>query len=455
VPVSGSSRSLRVALAVVLVGAAGLAGCSNTGTASSAPTPSGRAPSGGTKQVEVDVPEGLRAAPFDQPRTLTVPTGFAISVYARLAGARFMTLTPDGAGLLVSRPGTGTVALIRPDRDGTGTATDFLTGLTKPHDLVFDTIDGRTWLYVSESNRIVRYPWAPGDQRAQQGQVVVAGLPDASTPELRGKYSHALKNIALGPDHTLYVSVASTCNVCASDATSDPPRAAIFTYSADGKNRRLFATGIRNAEGLAFPPGSNRLWAVVNNRDNLAVAEHKDVDSDGTDDYGRVIPSYVNDHPPEEFLQPSSGDFFGWPYCNPTPDSPSKLRDMPFLRDVETNADGAVDCARAKPVAQGIQAHSAPLGLTFTGSAGPESLRGGALVALHGSWNRTSPTGYAVVFFPWQNDRPGDRVDVVSGWTGDKPGSSWGKPVDTVVDRDGSILVSDDQSGTIYRLAKS
>jgi glucose/arabinose dehydrogenase len=409
------------------------------------------------RPVPVTVPAALRQAPFNRPRQLSVPAGWHVSVFARVPKARFMTVTPDG-GLLVSQPSAGRVLLVRrAAAGGAGQVTPFLTGLRLPHDLVIASLGGQTWLYVAESHQVRRYPYQPGDRRARPGQTVVPNLPDASTPELRGAYAHALKNIAVGPDHQLYVSIGSSCNVCTADTKSTPRRAAIYRYGLAGGNPELYATGLRNAEGLDFIPDTGDLWAVVNNRDDIAYPLHRDVDGDRSDDYGKVLRSYVDDHPPEEFVRVRQNAFYGWPFCNPNPDRTLGMRDLPFEPDVQTNADGHVDCGTASRIEQGIQAHSAPLGLTFLERTNaPATIRGGALVALHGSWDRTRRTGYKVVWFGWEYaaHRPAAQQDLVTGWvaTAGLEEQVWGRPVDTVVDRDGSLLVSDDFSGTIYRL---
>jgi hypothetical protein len=245
------------------------------------------------------------------------------------------------------------------------------------------------------------------------------------------------------------VSIASTCNACTSDRTSNPVRGAIYQYDAAGGGRRLFARGLRNAEGLAFVPGTNTLWVVVNNRDNIPYPFN-----DGSGNYGRVFSGYVDNHPPEEFTRVRDGGDYGWPYCNPNPDTPAGYTDMPFDRDYDFNRTGSVNCAAKDRISKGIQAHSAPLGLTFLqATTFPAAYRNGAVVALHGSWNRTTKTGYKVVYFPWDAaaQRPGSQMDLVRGWL--SGGSVWGRPVDAVVDRSGSLLVSDDRAGAIYKLS--
>jgi len=412
------------------------------GTAAPTPTPA-RPP----QRVRINVPDEMRDAPYDQARYLTLPAGWTASVYARITKARFMAVTPNG-DLLVSQPSTGRVLLVR---KGAGDrVSEYIGGLNKPHDIVFAELSGRMWVFIAEAHRIVRYPYSDGDRRAPAGRVVADGLPDTSTRELRGSYAHVLKNIAVH-DGVLYVSIASTCNVCASDTISDPQRATIYTYDAAGRNakRRLFARGLRNAEGLAFVPGSGDLWVVVNNRDNILVPDNRDVDGDGNGDRGRKMTKYVDNHPPEEFIHVKDGGFYGWPFCNPNIDK--GLRDMPYDRDYQLNRDGkAANCARATPVDVGIQAHSAPLGLTFTQNTAAPDL--GAVIALHGSWNRSTPTGYKVIYFPWTADGPGEQRDLATGFLNTETGRPWARPVDVAIDTDGSLLVSDDYGHSVIRL---
>ncbi|MGI4835408.1 MAG: PQQ-dependent sugar dehydrogenase [Janthinobacterium lividum] len=401
-----------------------------------------------TSSVTLSVPAALASAPFNAPRTAQVPAGWALAVYARVPGARFMALTPDGA-LLVSQPGAGKISLVRPGNAGAvPTVTDFATGLRQPHDMVFHTIGSTIYLYVAESNQINRFTYQTGDATAQSRQVIITGLPDNSTPELNGAYAHALKNLALDSNHQLYVSIASTCNVCLTDTQSDPQRAAIYQYEADGTNRRLFAQGLRNAEGLAFIPGTTTLWVTVNGRDNTPYPKQ-----DATGQYGQVVSSYVDNHPPDLFTKVVAGGNYGWPFANANPDASTGLDNMPFELDYDMNRDGAVPLSTFTTISKGIQAHSAALGFTFLqGTSFPAAYASGAAVALHGSWNRTAPTGYKVIYFPWNaaTQTPGAQADLVTGFV---DGSGvWGRPVDVAVDAQGALLISDDQSGTIYKL---
>ncbi|HEX2914448.1 MAG TPA: hypothetical protein VH186_26850 [Chloroflexia bacterium] len=405
-------------------------------------------PPGASVRTRLQVPDSMRNGILANDRYLNLPPNFSISVVARLSGARFMAVAPNG-DLLVSQPGSGKVSLVREVPGSDPQVYDFVTGLRSPHDMVFHTIGSTSYLYISESHQIDRFVYTSGATSAGAREIVVKGLPDASTPELGGKYGHELKNIALDSNNKLYVSIGSTCNACLSDTTSNPRRGAIYQYDADGSNGRLFAQGLRNAEGLAFVPGTNDLWVVVNNRDNIAVPDP------ASSAYGKVVQSYVDDHPPEEFTRVRDGGNYGWPFCNPNQSGPTGYDNMPFDRDVEFNADGHVNCDAMDRINKGIQAHSAPLGLTFlqnTTFAAP--YRQGVLAALHGSWNRANPTGYKVIYFPWNSavNAPGGQVDLVTGWLNEATGEAWGRPVDIAVNARGDLLISDDYSGTVYKM---
>ena len=407
-------------------------------------------PPGASVTVKVTVPASMTSPPFDVDRFLTIPPNFSIAVYARVTGARFIAFAPNG-DLLVSNPNSGVVYIVRPGSGGGDpVVTTWASGLYKPHDIVFHTISSTTYVYVAEADKIARYTYTLGDLTGQNRQVIIPTLPSAIT---LGSYQHELKNIALDGNN-LYVSIGSSCNVCTSDTQSDPVRASVYLYNADGTGGRLFARGLRNAEGLAILPGTTTLWVAVNNRDDIAFPLHSDWDGDGIDDYGKVMQSYVDNHPPDEFTHVRDGGNYGWPFCNPNPDTPAGLDNMPFDRDVEMNADGTqLNCDTADRIDKGIQAHSAPLGLLFLQNTNVTSLyKDGALVQLHGSWNRAAKTGYKVIDFPWDPSAqvPGAQIDLITGWlTGS---TNWGRPVDAAVGLDGGIYISDDQSGTIYKL---
>lgn len=406
-------------------------------------------------QVQVQVPSSMATAPFNVPRYLTVPPDFQIAVYARVPNARFMAVTPDG-NLLVSRPAAGRIALVRPNAGSDPLISDFATGLSRPHDMVFHTIGATNYLYVAEKNRIIRFTYSNGNLTGQNMQVIVSGLPDNNTPNLDsdyGGYSHELKNIAISPAGKLYVSIAAACNVCTADVLASPVRASIYEYNLDGTGARFFAVGFRNAEGLAMLPGTNTLWVVGNNSDNIQYPFHSDWDGDGSDDYGKVLQTYVDNHPPELFTRVRDGGNYGWPYCNPNPDTPTGLVDMPYNLELKTNANAAVNCGAMDKINRGIPAHSAPLGLLFLqNTAFPAAYRSSAVAAYHGSWNRTVKTGYKIVYFPWDaaTQAPTTQEDLVTGWA--TASSSWGRPVDVAVNAQGEMFISDDAAGAIYKL---
>lgn len=446
-----ASRFLLVGLAALL----SLAACSSSGDgppAANAATPPGAplsATTAGLVSTPLRVGNGLGDAPFDTPRSVTVPAGWTASVWARVPSARLEAWAPDGS-LLVSLPGSGEVDRLVPGANGAPPARSTLvSGLTQPHGLAFD---GST-LYVAESNQVSAFRYGGG--QATGKRVVAPNLPDSKSPDLHGAYAHALKSVVVGPDKALYVSVGSTANISPQDRDADPQRASILRVPAGGGAPQVFARGVRNGTGLALGP-DGRVWTAVNNRDNIQYPYHQPYGGDG-DAFGKVVPDYVNDHPPEELAALTPGRDLGWPFCNPEPDtrpgapkSPLEHADLAFTRDVETNADGSkLDCSTLAPIEQTLGAHSAPLGLTFANVAG---LGEGAVVGVHGSWNRTEPRAPEVSFFPWANGRMGDQRTIVGGFQSTN-GDRWGRPVAAVPGPDGAIYVSDDQAGAIYRVA--
>ncbi|MDQ3549000.1 MAG: PQQ-dependent sugar dehydrogenase, partial [Chloroflexota bacterium] len=290
-----------------------------------------------------------------------------------------------------------------PDADGDGVADDaetVLDGLNNPHGITFH--DGE--LYIAEETRVIR---ATDDGTFETVTPIIDDLPEGG---------HSTRTIRFGPDSMLYVSIGSSCNVCEED---DPRRAAIWRYNADGSGGEPFATGLRNAVGIAFHPESGELWATNNGRDGMG-----------------------DDVPPETINQLSMGVDFGWPRCH-----------AGTVVDPEFGGDGACDGVVQPAVL--LQAHSAPLGLTFASGDQLSEFDGDLLVAFHGSWNRSEPTGYKVVKIPFEGGAPsGEAQDFVSGWLL-ADGDRWGRPVDVLVATDGSLLISDDEGGRIYRLSRT
>lgn len=401
----------------------------------------------------LEVPVNL-AGKFPTDRTLAVPAGFGIRVIALVPNARYMALAPNG-DVLVSQPAEGKITLLRRQTDGSLQTSNFASGLSFPHDMVFHRIGNTVYLYIAESNRITRSVVQANASTLGPSQVVVSNLPDNSTPELRGNYGHQLKNIAIGPDNTLYVSIGSATNNGVGDLSGDPVRGAIYRYDADGANGRLYATGLRNAAGLDILPGTNTLWATVNNRDNIKVPANTDVNGDGASDAGTEATPYIDENPPELFTAVRDGGNYGWPYCNAIPNA--TMSNLESLPDYDTNRDGtALNCAAIDRASKGILAHSAPLGLSFLqDTAVPTTLRYGAAIALHGCWNcSTLRAGYKVVFFPFdQNGNPGTEIDLITGFvTNPQTREVWGRPVDVIADAIGNLLISDDAAGAIYQL---
>lgn len=224
-----------------------------------------------------------------------------------------------------------------------------------------------------------------------------------------------------------------------------------------GGKTTVYARGVRNGTGLAIAP-DGALWTAVNNRDNTEYPYNKDYDGDGKADQGKVLTSYVNNHPLEPIAKLTQGRDLGWPYCNPDPDVTAGARsttfayaDRRFIRDVETNKSGSkLDCSKLAPVEQGLGAHSAPLGLSFTTSSLP-SYGQGALIGVHGSWNRKPPRAPEVAFFALRNGGLGGQQTLVGGFQAGN-GSRWGRPVAAVQGPDKALYVSDDFSSTVYRI---
>lgn len=440
------TRVLALGGAVLLLAA----GCTSSvgPTAPPAVTPSTSGPA--LVAATLEVADGLDGSPLDTALTVLAPAGWTVSVWARVDGARLEAWTPDGR-LLVSRPKSGDVVALTPSSSGAPGQETLVSGLEQPHGLAF----AGSALYVAESNRVDAYDYRDG--QLSNRRTVVDGLPDAKSPDLRGAYAHALKSVAVGEDGAVYVSVGSTGNISAEDRDADPQRATILRVGPGGGPATVFARGVRNGTGLAIDP-DGAVWTAVNNRDNIAYPYDRDFDGDGRSDQGEVLPAYVADHPLEPLAKLTEGRDLGWPYCNPEPDvdpgvagSALSYADRPFVRDVQTNDDNTLlDCASLPPVEQGMGAHSAPLGLSFAAGL-PKPYGTGALVGIHGSWNRQPPRAPEVAFFPWTDGRLGDQQTLLSGFQ-DADGDRWGRPVMAVVGPDQAIYVTDDAAGAVYRM---
>ncbi|BBY74328.1 gluconolaconase [Mycolicibacterium parafortuitum] len=427
-------------IGALLAASAVLAGCAESPQTAETTTPppatpetTAATPAAGFGSVAVEVRDGLTEAPFDEPREAVVPDGWTMSVWARTSRPRLMAWAPDGT-LLVSVPSTGHVLRYVPRGDDAPEESVLLDDLDEPHGLAFD---GAT-LYVAESDQVNAYDYADG--AARSARVVAGGLPDDRSPDLRGAYSHVLKSVAVGPDGAVYFSIGSTGNISAGDRTATPPRATIMRVPPGGGPAEPFATGVRNGTGLAVAP-DGAVWIANNGRDNVAFPEPGP-------SYGKVLPDYVGDNPPEQVAKLTPGRELGWPYCN----NVGGPADLPFVRDVQTNPDGAqLDCDALPAVEQSMGAHSAPLGLSFTDGELPEPFARGALVGVHGSWNRQPPRAPEVSFYPWRDGGLGDQQTLVGGFQAED-GSRWGRPVAAVVGPDGAVYITDDAADAIYRL---
>jgi glucose/arabinose dehydrogenase len=403
------------------------------------------------------VPAANAADPFDTPRTLQLPAGWKASVWARVQSPRFETWTPQG-GLLVAQTDQGAVSLLTPDPADPSAppkATQVITGLTQPQGMAFDTFHGRRVLYVIESDRLDRYAWSASGPGART--TVVDGLPDLDD---QGDDVHRWKSVVVAPDHSLYLPLPSSTNAGLADERMDPPRGTVAKVDPDTGRLTIFAKGIRNGEGLSFAPDGS-LWTAVNNRDNIAYPFHQAY-GDVSDAFGKVIQGYVDDHPPEEVAKLTKGRDLGWPTCNPEPDAdPGQAGtalhygNLPFTPDAQNNPDGDVrSCADLAPLERGIPAHSAPLGFHFVPAGKLGADRGaGAVLALHGSWNRQPPRAPAVVWMDWdaKGKTLGEAHTLVGGFQ-DAGGQRWGRPVDAVLGPDGALYVSDGQAGAVYRI---
>lgn len=339
---------------------------------------------------------------------LSLPAGTRLTRFATgVPNARFLRLTPAG-DLLVSQPReNGQITLLRADRDGDGRSDGrevVVSGLNRPHGM--DLHDG--WLYVAETDAVGRVRFDPPSGKASGAfERVVRGLP--------GGGNHWTRSIRFGPDGLLYVSIGSSCNVC---VEGDPRRAAIVRYRPDGSGEEVFATGLRNAVGFDWRPQDGQLYATDNGRDLLG-----------------------DDFPPCELNRVVKDGFYGWPYA-----SGDRVPDPDFGTGREARIAASI------PPVHGFRAHNAPLGIAFLRSErAPAAYRGAALVALHGSWNRTRKDGYEVVSLHWGADGRIEERDFLTGFLGPDE-EVIGRPVDVAEGPDGAVYVSDDYAGTVYRV---
>lgn len=334
---------------------------------------------------------------------LDTPDNFSISVYAnKLPNVRALVVTNSG-DLIVSRPNTGELTLVYSDSNNDGLSDGnklLLKGLNRPHGITIHD----NWLYIAETNAVLKIKYD-----AKQRKLI--GTPHYIIRDsFPGGGNHWVRSIKVGPDNKLYVSVGSSCNACKENS---PKRASILQYDLDGKNETIYATGLRNTTGFDWQPKSQLMFGVDNGRDYLG-----------------------DDTPPEELNQIIKGHHYGWPYVYGNNIIDQDFKDAPFSRLTMT------------PPVHEMAAHSAPLGLLFLKKN--KALKNTALVALHGSWNRSTKSGYKVVSLSFSKDKEITQKDFISGFEIDD--IVLGRPVDLAEDQHGNIYISDDYRGRIYKV---
>lgn len=337
--------------------------------------------------------------------TIKLPPGFSISVFAEVDNARSMVLSPSGT-LFIGNRNEDKVYAVK-DTDGDHKADKrwvIASGLNMPNGVAFKDGD----LYVAEVSRILRF-------KDIESKLSNPGKPEVVYDKYPTETHHGWKYIAFGPDGKLYVPVGAPCNICESE---DPVYASITRINTDGTGMEVYASGIRNTVGFTWHPQTKELWFTDNGRDMMG-----------------------DDIPPCEFNSaPKAGMHFGYPYCHG-----GTIKD-PEFGDKRPCSDFT------KPV-QNLNAHVAPLGVKFyTGSMFPEQYKNQAFIAEHGSWNRTKKSGHLVSLVKIENGKSVGYETFAEGWLNHATQEVWGRPVDILVMPDGSMLVSDDKAGIIYRI---
>ena len=337
-----------------------------------------------------------------------VPPGFKVELFASgLTNPRMIRAAPNG-DLFVAESEKNDVLVFK---NGEATPSVFASELHQPFGIAFYPPADPKYVYIANTDSIVRFPYAGGPKEEIYGKVSGGG-------RLTGG-GHWTRDIAFSKDGTkLFLSVGSRSNV--NDDAAEERRARIFELSPDGKSERVYASGIRNAVGIAVHPDTGELWCSVNERDELG--DH-------------LVPDYIT--------SVKDGGFYGWPwfYIGPNQD-PRHAGKHPELKDKVIVPDLL------------LQSHSASLGMTFyTGAQFPERYRGAIFAAEHGSWNRERRTGYKVITAPMQNGKAvGEYVDFMTGFV-TPDGNVWGRPVAVAVGKDGSLFVTDDAGNVIWRVS--
>jgi len=340
----------------------------------------------------------------------TVPAGFKIDIFATdFNEPRWLTVGPNGKDIFLADTHGGKIYILRMPADGNGEGQkeEFLTGLDEPFGIAFH----EDYMYVGDTDAVLRYKFDPVNSKKLGDAEKIMDLP---------RRGHSTRAVAFSADGKhLFVSVGSQSNV---DIESDTRRAAITICDPDGKNARLYGTGLRNPVGIAIEPKTGVLYTSVNERDGLG-----------------------DDLPPDYFTSVKDGGFYGWPYSY-----------------IGKNVDPRVNPQKPELVAKAIipdvllGAHRAPLQFAFyTGKQFPAKYAGGVFLCEHGSWNRSQRAGYQVVFIPFKNGVPsGDPEPFMTGLVPDPTkGNVNGRPVGVTVAPDGSLLVSDDGAQVVYRIS--
>lgn len=360
----------------------------------------------------VNFPVGSTTANPDSLQSqITLPAGFAFVVYAEdVPNARELRLTQRG-DLLVATPNRDQILLLTRDDNDDGRYDQkkiLLDKLNSPNGMDFYTDDQqRSWLYVAEEDAIGRvlFDHERGDI-AGTYERIVTGLP--------GGGNHWKKSLRFGPDRMMYVTFGSSCNVCIEE---DKRRATLMRYRPDGGGEEIYASGLRNSEGFDWSPADGKLYATDNGRDLLG-----------------------DDFPPCEFNRIEQGKFYGWPFANGN-----------NVRDPDYGQGHEAEIAHAVAPIHGFHPHNAPLGMSFLRHKNlPADYRQAALVALHGSWNRSQKDGYKVVSLHWQADGSVLEKDFMSGFLHND--QTTGRPAEIVESQNGDIFIADDYAGAIYRV---
>jgi glucose/arabinose dehydrogenase len=350
-----------------------------------------------------------------QQRTIQLPQGFTLREYAQIGGARGVALSPDGVIFVTGREGGGRVYAL-PDGDRNGSPDSVVmvrSGLGGSiHGIGF--IRGE--LYVSTDSRFMRLRSTDGDREFEEMEVI-------ANFEAGG---HSTRTFVYDTiRRKVYIQVGSVCNVC---EETNPERATIVEMNLDGTQRRVYASGIRNAVGLDFDPRTGALWANSNDADNI---------------FGQGHPG-TNDNPKEPVFIVCDGANYGWPYAYGT-----RMR-IPIA---PSHVDTTVVQSFSAPIA-GLLAHSAPLGMRFLrGKAFPSRYQGALIQSYHGSWNRTPPAPPRVTTM-WADTNGQNAIleDLVTGFQFEN-GSRWGRPVAVTEGADGALYVTDDHASVVYRIA--